>query len=722
MRLTKPSCWSGKLLPECEGGLKNMLVTDALLQNRYRIVRLLNQGGMGAVYQAVDQRLDITVALKECFFREEPLQKQFEREARLLAKLRHPAMTKVIDHFTEGDGQFLVMEFIPGNDLLQMLKVRGGPFLPGEALKWGDQLLDALNYLHSQNPQIIHRDIKPQNLKLTGSGQIILLDFGLAKSLANQMSQVTNSGSIFGYTQHYAPIEQIQGAGTDPRSDLYSLAATFYHLITGVTPPDSLSRATAFLNNQPDPLRPAYEINSQVTPEIAELLMQAMALNRDQRPAGADQMRQAWHAAAQSLVGRNLSSSASTVISPIARSTQPQGHPARPLASPFVPQPLPVTATPHPPATGLMATESLQAPVLPRKSNRSLWIISSLVVVAVLTVVIVLVAILANRPAPKSAPGIGQSNPATQPSPSDNSTPSTNLLRQTLTGHNKDVNSITFSPDGRMLASGSNDGTVKLWDAQTEELKQTFEASGHEVVSTAFSPDGRSLAIAMVSSGGDGIVIIRDSQTAEVKQKMAETNIQAVAFSPDSNTLAIANISGSLKLWDVVSGKVKQTLEGQDIQTHAVAFSPDGMMVAGGGFGNTVKLWGLPTGTLKQALAGHDNEILAVAFSPDGKTLASGSYDGTVKFWNAETGALKQTLRGLDSFIASISFSTDGKTLAAACNRTILLWDVQTGALKQTLTGHTGMIHSVIFSPDGKALASGGADATVKLWNVGSLK
>lgn len=704
-----------------------MLANDALLQNRYRIVKLLNQGGMGAVYQAIDQRLDITVALKECFFQEEHLRKQFEREARLLAKLRHPAMTTVIDHFTEGDGQFLVMEFIPGNDLLQMARARGGPFLPDEVLKWGDQLLDALHYLHSQTPPIIHRDIKPQNLKLTRSGQIILLDFGLAKSQATQMSQVTSSGSVFGYTQHYAPIEQIQGAGTDPRSDLYSLAATLYHLVTGVIPPDSLSRATAFLNNQPDPMRPAYEINPLVTPEITELLTRAMALNRDYRPASAAQMRQAWHIAGQSLANRNLSASASTVINnPATRNAHPQRPQAVPSSPQFVQQPPSVAAAPYPPTNGAMANESLQTPVAPRKSNRWLWIAGSLVVIAALTAIILLVIKPGNRPSSptsSSAPSSGgQLTPAPQTIPLDSTTPSANFLRQTLTGHKKEINATVFCPVGNILASGSSDGIVKLWDAQTGELKQTFEASGSSVVSIAFSPDGRFFAVATVGSYGDGAIIIRDVQTLETKQKLTEGNIQIIVFSPDSNTLAVGNISGQLKLWDVASGKVKQTLEGQAIQTHAIAFSPDGKFLAGGGWGSTVKLWELQTGTLKHELAGHDNDILTVAFSPDGKMLASGSLDATVKLWNVETGALKQTLPGQNNFIDSVSFSTDGKILAGASNRAILLWDVQTGAVKQELTGHTDGINSVSFSPDGKLLASGSQDATVKLWNVDSLK
>src|SRR6201999_954388 len=133
------------------------------------------------------------------------------------------------------------MQFIPGDDLSQMIARKQGPFPPDQVLLWGDQLLDALDYLHTQDPQVIHRDIKPQNLKLTARGQIILLDFGLAKGTPLQVSRVSSSGSIFGYTPSYAPLEQIHGTGTDERSDLYSLAATLYALLTGGPPPDALS-------------------------------------------------------------------------------------------------------------------------------------------------------------------------------------------------------------------------------------------------------------------------------------------------------------------------------------------------------------------------------------------------------------------------------------------------------------------------------------------------
>jgi serine/threonine protein kinase len=297
-------------------GVHPMLAPDALLQNRYLILRPIGKGGMGAVYLAKDERLGNTIALKETFFEDELLRKAFKREARLLAGLRHPALPRVIDHFTEETGQFLVMEFIPGDDLEEMFKEQGGPFPLSDVLRWADQLLDALDYLHTQEPPIIHRDIKPQNLKLAARGQIILLDFGLAKGSAAGMSQASATGSIFGYTPTYAPLEQVHGAGTDPRSDLYSLAATVYHLLTGTKPPDALARASAVIGGQADPLRLASELNPQVPQGVAEVLAKAMAIHGEQRPGSAEEMRRLLRAADQAIAPSTAttSSTQATVI------------------------------------------------------------------------------------------------------------------------------------------------------------------------------------------------------------------------------------------------------------------------------------------------------------------------------------------------------------------------------------------------------------------------
>ena len=268
------------------------LAPDTVLQDRYRIVRQLGRGGMGAVYEALDQRLLITVALKETLSSEESMRKQFEREARLLAGMQHPALPRVSDHFVEGNRAFLVMEFIGGVDLAKIIAQQPGPFPRDQVIAWADQLLDALIYLHSRDRQVIHRDIKPHNLKLTATGQIALLDFGLAKAQAADHS-VTASQAFFGYTKHYAPLEQIQDQRTDPRSDIYALGATLYHLLTGIKPADAMVRAAAIVNGGPDPLQPANRIHEAVGPQIAAILNKAMAQNPEERYATASEFREA---------------------------------------------------------------------------------------------------------------------------------------------------------------------------------------------------------------------------------------------------------------------------------------------------------------------------------------------------------------------------------------------------------------------------------------------
>lgn len=275
-----------------------MIEAGTILQNRYLIHDKIGAGGMGAVFTATDQRFGSQVAIKETFFSDTALRRAFEREAQLLNSLRHPALPRVSDHFEEGNGQFLVMEYIPGEDLSEILDRNGGVFAVADVLLWADQLLDALDYLHSQKIPIIHRDIKPQNLKLTPRGQIVLLDFGLAKGSITDVSKLTQTKSVFGYSRAYAPLEQIQGTGTDPRSDFYSLAATLYHLFTGVAPVDALTRAMAVLNGSEDTLRLANELNPKVPPSVARVLQRAMSLNAAMRPQSATAMREALREAA----------------------------------------------------------------------------------------------------------------------------------------------------------------------------------------------------------------------------------------------------------------------------------------------------------------------------------------------------------------------------------------------------------------------------------------
>lgn len=269
-----------------------LLTAQTLIHNRYQIVRLVGQGGMGAVYEAFDQRLRIPVALKQLLLNEPQIAAAFAREAHLLAGLRHSALPRMIDHFEYANEHFLVMEFIPGDDLATLLAQRGHAFPVQQVLNWGDQLLDVVEYLHQRQPPLLHRDIKPQNLKLSDSGALMLLDFGLAKGL-QAASGVTTAPSLIAYTPQYAPLEQIQGASADPRSDLFAIGATLYHLMTGTPPIDALTRAAALIANQSDPLPASRTLNSQIPLHVDAALTQALALAPDHRPASAAAMRQA---------------------------------------------------------------------------------------------------------------------------------------------------------------------------------------------------------------------------------------------------------------------------------------------------------------------------------------------------------------------------------------------------------------------------------------------
>jgi serine/threonine protein kinase len=300
-----------------------MLAPNTTLQGRYRVVRQLGRGGMGTVYEAKALRLNTTVALKETHFTDERLRGQFEREAQLLANLRHAALPRVIDHFDDGDGLYLVMDFVEGDDLWEMLKKRGEPFPFADVTRWAGQLLDALQYLHAREPPVIHRDIKPQNLKLAEDGRVILLDFGLAKGMSDGAASGMASRTVMGFSLPYAPLEQIlqidenareqlsvlnpneveriRRSGAGRRSDLYSAGATLLHLLTAKVPVTSPTRATSIWSNQPDPLVNALAQGVPVV--LRSFLASSMALDPEQRFASAGEMREALRDALESTAG-----------------------------------------------------------------------------------------------------------------------------------------------------------------------------------------------------------------------------------------------------------------------------------------------------------------------------------------------------------------------------------------------------------------------------------
>jgi serine/threonine protein kinase len=277
-----------------------MLQTGTVLRARYKIVGAIGQGGMGAVYEAEDQVL----AGRQCAIKEVTLeshmsdqarhqaQEQFYREASVLARLDHPTLPKVSDYFSEDDIDYLVMDYVPGRDLKDIMNEarRAGKFLDeADVLNWAAQLCDALAHLHRQEPAIVHRDIKPANIKLTPDGRIKLVDFGLVKIMADDDENRTLTVVQGRGTAAYTPLEQYGGdAGhTEVRSDIYSLGATLYHLLTNQPPLDAKKR---FLN--PTKLQTLRSLNPAISATTERAILAAIAMHPDQRPATIDEFRE----------------------------------------------------------------------------------------------------------------------------------------------------------------------------------------------------------------------------------------------------------------------------------------------------------------------------------------------------------------------------------------------------------------------------------------------
>lgn len=275
------------------------LKATEVLRGRYRIIRIIGQGGMGSIYLADDLRLEGRLcALKEVEHdRSMPAdllkqtRDQFLREATVLARLDHPNLPKVSDFFSAGGRDYLVMDYVPGKDLRTLMNEarQKSEFLPErDVLNWAGQLADALTYLHSQNPPILHRDIKPSNLKLTPTGLVKLVDFGLVKILASD--EVTITVLQGRGTALYTPLEQYGGDSghTDARSDIYAFGATLYHLLTNHPPAEARE---LFLN--PDGLIPPRQLNPNIGQRTERCILWAMNLHPDERPQDVEEFRRA---------------------------------------------------------------------------------------------------------------------------------------------------------------------------------------------------------------------------------------------------------------------------------------------------------------------------------------------------------------------------------------------------------------------------------------------
>jgi WD40 repeat protein len=287
---------------------------------------------------------------------------------------------------------------------------------------------------------------------------------------------------------------------------------------------------------------------------------------------------------------------------------------------------------------------------------------------------------------------------------------------KTFPGQTSWVYEVTFSPDSRFVASVGDEHTIKLWDICNGQLT-TFSGHTGQIYALAFNPTGQILA----SGANDSTIRLWNVGTGELIHRLEVPSnfVQAITFSPDGKLLASTSDDCKIQLWEVDTGRLINTFPGHKYFVQRLAFSPDGKQIASSSHDKTVKLWDIETCVCKKILQGHTSQVWSIAFSPNGEIIASSSEDHTVKLWDVATGQCVKTFKGYTNAFRLIAFSPNGKSLVSGCGDCqVRLWDVDTGVCLKTLAGHTSLVVSVAFSPDGRTLASGSNE--VKLWDSGT--
>src|SRR5438270_531190 len=630
----------GQSLQSVAGGLAISSSTGSfaqkhLLKERYRILEQVGRGGFGAVYKAADTLFGYRlVAVKEMVqSRLSPQEvveaiEAFKREAHLLAGLQHPNIPAIYDYFGEAGRWYLVMDFIEGDTLEEYLRKSSGRYLPVEkVLDLGIQLCTVLGYLHTRQPPIIFRDLKPANILLTSSGRIYLIDFGIARHFKPGQSRDTVA---FG-SPGYAPPEQYGKGQTTPRADIYALGATLHQLLTGDDPSQTPFRFA--------PL----QLRSQTTPVGLDTLIASMLeIEEKRRPASMHAIK----LELQRFVAQRTDKQVG-VLQPGITYVYP---------SPVVPRPffpsaqlgtgsatlgsLIVRYHGHADRVNAVAWSPDGAHIVSVSDDKTAQVWEAVEGDHLFTYTGHTDRVNAVAWSPNGKLIVSASSDATvQVWEAD-----AGIYLFTCHGHADRVNAVAWSPDGKFIASASYDKTVKVWEATTGHLLYTYRSHSDWVRALAWSPDGKHIA----SAGDDSTVHVWNATTrrnmffAKNVYRGDSQRIRAVAWSLDGKLIASADDGGTVRIWNLASRKPVLIYRGHADGLHAVAWSPDGKHIASAAGSsinyyaeNTVRIWDAASGDTVYIYRSHADYVLALAWSPDGQQIASASSDHSVSVWRA---------------------------------------------------------------------------------------
>lgn len=708
------------------------------LQERYRVKQLVDEVGFSKIYEVEEQ--GTRKILKVLLLNDPKAVVVFQQEARVLTHLDHPG----IPHM-EPDGYFtfvpqnrhqplhcMVMEKIEGINLEKcQLQRRNQPLSQPQVLNWLKQLVEILSEVHQQ--LYFHRDIQPSNILLTPNGQLVLINFGSARA-ASDTYVVTATGEQDVRSMSspaYTPIEQAKGKAV-PQSDFFALGRTFVYLLTGKSPHDFPEdpRTGELLWQHQAP---------QVSKSVTDLIDYLMAPLPEHRPHNAQIILQriaaidhTWQPPqlppqtsefANSLVGLRLQSWVSHQGSSTTRLRKLLTKVAKPKNLFLVSAVLGTVGVVGTLIDGDLSTLNSQPSLL--ASHHGLLSPSSQATQSPQPVA-VLPRTISNPHATLThkhddTKRVGRSIDAGQ---------KLEPITSIDTGASNGINTVAVSPNGKMIASGSRDGLLKLWNLgknQTGTTPTSGRTLGEDLYgenTVAFSPDGKTLA----SGSDDNIIRIWDIGKGKLLHTLKGHSawISDLVFSADGKILLSSSFDRTIKIWDLepkisTQPHEKRTLKGHTAWVFAIALTPDGKTLASCSFDNTIKIWNLETGEVRHTLRGNPKQFLALAISSDGETLASGNGDGTIQLWNLTTGELIKTLKGHQDWVRALAITPTGNILASGSgsqDKTIKLWNLRSGQLLSTLEGHSDDVRSVAFSPDSSTLVSGSFDNTIKIWRI----